>query len=149
MAAAREEGLIRFAAVSPDGGSVPILGYKDTRQLAPSGKIAEPEQWYVFPLSTNAFNGTNGWKIQIIMKAEASDTLDNANDTIAKIPAIVNGIPSTLGKDEFQMETGDLYASPSVTANTDVVIGEYDIPAGTIVQLGGAKGWLEPYDDTA
>lgn len=149
MAAAREEGLIRFAAVRDEGGSVPITGYVDTRELAPSGKLAEPEQWYDMPLTGKEFNGTNGWKIQMFMKSEESDTLDNANDSIFKIKAVVNGVLTTIGKREFKQQTGDDYASPAVTANVDTIIGEFAIPAGTIVQLGGGKVWIEPYDDTA
>ena len=149
MAAAREEGLIKFVGVNPSGGSQTLMGYVDTRELAPTGKIAEPDKWFVFPRAPVALNGTNGWKIQMIMNSEATDILDNANDGIFKIPAIVNGILTTLGKDEFQQETGDKFASPSLTQGADVIIGEYDIPAGTVVQLGGKKGWLEPYDDTA
>lgn len=149
MATAREEGLIKFQAVSPSGGTQPLMGYVDTRELAPTGKIAEPDKWFTFPLSPVALNGTNGWKIQMIMKSEATDILDNADDSIVKVPAIVNGILTTIGKDEFQQETGDKYASPSLTAGVDVIIGEYDVPAGTIVQLGGKRGWLETYDDTA
>lgn len=149
MAAAREEGLIKFVAVRDEGGSVPIMGYVDTRELAPSGKLAEPEQWYPMPLTGKEFNGTNGWKIQMIMKAEADDTLDNANDSIFKIKAIVNGVLTTIGKKEFAQRTGETFASPSVSDGVDQIIGEYSIPAGTIVQLGGGKVWIEPYDDTA
>jgi hypothetical protein len=149
MVAAREEGLIKFVAVNPAGGSVPLMGYRDTRELAPSGKIAEPDKWFVMPLAPVALNGTNGWKIQMIMKSEATDILDNATDSIIKIPAVINGVLTTVGKDEFQQETGDLFAGPSLTASTDVIVGSWDIPAGTIVQLGGAKAWIEPYDDTA
>lgn len=149
MAAAREEGLIKFVATKPDGGVIPLLGYKDTRQLAPTGKLAEPEQWYVFPLAPVVLDGTKGWKIQMIMNSEATDILDNVNDSIVKIPAIINGVQTTIGKKEFQQLSGNTFASPSVTAGIDQPIGEYSIPAGTFVQLGGAKGWLEPYDDTA
>lgn len=149
MAAAREEGLIKFVAVNPSGGSQILMGYKDTRELAPSGKIAEPDKWFTVPLSPYRMNGTNGWKIQMIMKSEATDILDNANDSIFKIPAYINGVLTTVGKDEFQQETGDKFASPSLTINTDVIIGEYELPAGTTFMLGGAKCWIEPYDDTA
>lgn len=149
MAAAREEGLIRFVAVAPEGGVIPIFGYKDTRELAPTGKIAEPDKWYFMPLSGKNFNGANGWKLQMLMKSEATDILDNVNDSIIKIPAVVNGVPTTLGKKDFQMSTSQLYASPSLTVDTDVIIGEYEVPRGTSVMLGGAKAWIEPYDDTA
>lgn len=149
MVAAREEGLIRFVAVQPEGGSIPIFGYKDTRELAPTGKIAEPDKWYFMPLSGKTFNGANGWKIQMLMKSEATDILDNASDSIFKIPAIINGVPTTIGKKEFQMTTGLAFASPSLTVDVDTVIGEYEVPRGTTFQLGGARSWLEPYDDTA
>jgi len=149
MAAAREEGLIKFVAVNPQAGSEVVLGYKDTRELAPTGKIAEPDQWYKFPLAPFQYDGTNGWELHIVMKSEASDALDNANDSIVKIPAVINGVPTTIGKKEFQMKTGQDFASPNVTADVDSIIGVYKIPAGTIVRLGGAKGWFETYDDTA
>lgn len=149
MAAAREEGLIRFQAVRDNAPGEPIYGYVDTRELAPSGKIAEPDKWFTFPLSNKAFSGANGWKIQMIMKSEATDILDNANDSIVKVPAYVNGVLTTLGKEDFQMTTGEKFASPSLTVDTDVIIGEMKIDAGTTVQLGGKRGWLEPYDDTA
>lgn len=148
MAAAREEGYIKFVAVRPDGSALTLLGYKDTRELAPTGKIAEPDKWYVMPL-TAPCNGNNGTKIQMIMKSEAADSLDNANDSIFKIPAIQNGVPTTIGKDEFQQGTSAAFASPALTANTDVIIGEYKVPQGVTVQLGGGKAWIEPYDDTA
>lgn len=149
MAAAREEGLIKFVAVNPAGGSVIIMGYKDTRQLAPTGKIAEPDKWHPLKKTNKAFNGSNGWKIQMLMKSEADDSLDNANDSIYKIPAYVNGVLTTIGKEEFQQNTGQTYASPNVTANVDSLIGEYQIPAGTNFELGGDLCWIEPYDDTA
>lgn len=149
MVAAREEGYIKFTATNPEGGSVTLMGYKDTRELAPSGKIAEPDKWYVMPLAGIALNGTNGWKVNMIMKSEATDILDNANDSIFKIPAVINGVLTTIGKDEFQQGTSATFASPSLTAGVDVIIGQYPIPAGTVLQLGGAKAWIEPYDDTA
>jgi hypothetical protein len=148
MAGAREEGLIRFVAVRDEGGSEPIMGYVDTRELAPSGKLAEPEQWYNMRLSSKVFNGSNGWKIQMLMNSEANDTLDNADDSIFKIKAFINGVLTTIGKQQFQQRTGEAFASPSVTAGTDSIIGEYKIPAGTSFQLGGGKVWIEPKDDT-
>jgi len=147
MAALREEGLIQFVAVTKGGGSQIILGYKDTRELAPTGKIAEPDQWYKMPLAPIAVNGTNGTKIQMVMKSEATDILANAS-SIVKIPAVVNGILTTLGLDDFQMNTGQKFATPSVDANTDRIIGELKPDAGEVIQLGGAKAWIEPYDDT-
>lgn len=149
MAAAREEGLIKFVAVNPQGGSQVLMGYRDTRELAPTGKIAEPDKWFTVPLSPVQVSGVNGWKIQMIMKSEATDILDNANDSIFKIPVLINGVSTTVGKEEFQQETGDKFASPSVTAGADAIIGEWDISAGTVVRLGGARTWIEPYDDTA
>lgn len=149
MAAAREEGLIKFVAVQENSGQRVLLGYRDTRELAPTGKIAEPDKWFVMPVAPVALSGTNGWKIQMIMKSEATDALDNANDSIYKIPAFVNGVLTTIGKAEFDQETGGNFASPNVMVGVDSIIGEYKIPAGTTVLLGGAKAWIEPYDDTA
>jgi len=149
MAAAREEGLIKLVAVNDDGASRVIMGNTDTRLLAPTGKIAEPEQWPRFSVGGPVFSGNDGWTVQIVLTSEASDTLDNANDTIVKLPFVVNGVTQHIGKKEFGMESGGDFASPAVNAGVPVTIGAWRIPSGVSVQFGGMKGWIEPYDDTA
>tara|TARA_Y100000310_G_scaffold211893_1_gene212627 strand:- start:2326 stop:2763 length:438 start_codon:yes stop_codon:yes gene_type:complete len=57
-------------------------------------------------------------------------------------------IDSTTPDDWNAGDVNTTFANVTVTAGARILIGEFDAPQGTKATIGGAKGFLELFDDT-